>query len=80
LWAEFCFNTSYQTALRANLFEVVYGHAPPPMISFQSGAARLAAVDRQLRDRDTFLAEVKDQLLQAQAYMKAAHDKQHRLV
>jgi cellobiose-specific phosphotransferase system component IIA len=50
------------------------------MISFQSGAARLAAVDRQLRDRDTFLAEVKDQLLQAQAYMKAAHDKQHRLV
>jgi hypothetical protein len=63
------------------------------MIPFQSGAAQLAAVDRQLRDRDTlsfvnlfsivlvtFLAEVKYQLLQAQAYMKAAHDKQHRLV
>jgi hypothetical protein len=36
-WAEYCFNTSYQTALKTTPFEVVYGRAPPPMIPFQAG-------------------------------------------
>jgi hypothetical protein len=36
-WAEFCYNTSYQTALEATPFEVVYGRASPPLASFQLG-------------------------------------------
>jgi hypothetical protein len=79
-WAEYCFNTSYQMALKTTPFQVVYRRPPPPMIPFQAGSARVAAVDRQLRDRDTFLAEIKDRLLQAQALMKTAHDRQHRQV
>jgi hypothetical protein len=43
-----------------------------------SGVTRVAAVDRQLQDRDIFLVEVRDRLLQAQGIMKLAHDKQHR--
>jgi hypothetical protein len=35
-------------------------------------------VDRQLRDKDTFLAEIKDRLLQAQDLLKTTHDKHHR--
>jgi hypothetical protein len=35
---------------------------------------RMVAVDRQLRDRDEFLTEIKDRFLQSQALMKQAHD------
>jgi hypothetical protein len=31
-WAEYCFNTSYQSALRATPFEVVYGRPPPSLL------------------------------------------------
>jgi hypothetical protein len=48
------------------------------MIPFQAGSAKVVAVDRQLRDRDIFLAESKDRLLQAQTMMKATYDKHLR--
>jgi hypothetical protein len=37
-------------------------------------------VDRQLQDRNTFLAEIRERLLQAHARMKMAHDKGHHHV
>jgi len=45
-WTEFCYNSSYQTALRATLFEVVYGRPPPTMASYQAGVARVTALDK----------------------------------
>jgi hypothetical protein len=80
LWAEYCFNTSYQTALGTTPFQVVYGQPPPPIVPFQSGATKVSAVDRQLWDHDTFLAEIREHLLQAHARMKMAHDKGHHHV
>jgi hypothetical protein len=77
-WATFCYNTSYQTALKATPFEVVYGCTLPLLAPFQLGSARVATVDRQLQDRDIFLTKVHDRLLQAQTLMKTAHDKTHR--
>jgi hypothetical protein len=50
-------------ALKATSFEVVYGRAPPALLPVLPGTTRVAAVDRQLRDRDTFLMEVRDRLL-----------------
>jgi hypothetical protein len=79
-WVEYCFNTSFQTALKATPFEVVYGRAPPPPIPFQAGSARVVVVDRQLCDRDAFLQDVRERLLQAQALMKKAHNEKHQLV
>jgi hypothetical protein len=76
-WAEYYFNTSYQTALRTTPFQVVYGRPPLPMVPFQSGATKVLAMDRQLRDRDTFLVEIYERLLQAHARMKMAHYKGH---
>jgi hypothetical protein len=35
---------------------------------------RVVAVDRQLRDCDEFLTEIKYRLLQSQTLMKQAHD------
>lgn len=47
-------------------------------MSYEPGLARVVAVDKQLLQRDAFLAEIRERLLQAQDYMKEAHDKRHR--
>lgn len=41
------------------------------MLAYHPGTAKVAAVDRQLMDRDLFLAEIKERLFQAQNMMKA---------
>jgi hypothetical protein len=50
------------------------------LIPFQAGSTRVAAVDRQLRDRDAFIQDIRERLLQAQVLMKKAHDEKHRQV
>jgi hypothetical protein len=77
-WVEFCYNTSFQTALQTTPFRVVFGRDPPTLMSYQPGAARVVAVDRQLLHRDEFLAEVREHLLQARDFMKTSYDKAHR--
>jgi hypothetical protein len=77
-WAEYCYNTSYHSALRATPFEVVFGRPPPALLPYAAGAATTETVDVLLRDRDTFIAEVRDRLLQAQAYAKKYYDAKHR--
>jgi hypothetical protein len=32
-WAEFCYNMSYQTAVKCTPFRIVYGRDPPTMLS-----------------------------------------------
>ena len=61
-------------------FRVVYGRDPPPLLPYQPGKARVAAVDGQLRDRDEFLAEIKERLIQAQVTMKQYQDQTRREV
>ena len=77
-WAEYCFNTSYQSSLKATPFQVVYGREPPTLLAYQQGSARVAAVDRQLKDRDDFLADIRDRLQQAQDAMKVTQDRSRR--
>jgi hypothetical protein len=77
-WAEYCYNTSYQSTLKTTPFEVVYGRAPPTLLSYQSEIFKVAAVDRQLQERDLFLSEIRDRLLHAQQLMKRNFDGQHR--
>jgi hypothetical protein len=51
-WAEYCYNTSFHTALRATPFEVVYGHRPLPILPYTQGSAKTEAADILLRSRD----------------------------
>jgi hypothetical protein len=44
-------------------------------MSYASGLARVAVMDRQLMQRDTFIDEIRERLLQAQDHMKAQLDK-----
>jgi len=65
-WAEYCYNTSFHTALRATPFEVVYGRPPPAILPYMAGSARMDMVDGLLREHDMVLAEIRERLLQAQ--------------
>jgi len=55
-------------------FEVVYGRAPPALMSYTPGA------DRQLQDRDVFLAEIRERLILAQDTMREHQNKKRRHV
>ena len=45
-WAEFSHNSSFQMALRATPFEVVYGRPLLTMASYQPGVAQVTALDK----------------------------------
>jgi hypothetical protein len=79
-WAEYVYNTAYQTSLRDTPFRVVYGRDPPTIRSYEPGETRVAAVARNMADRDEFLADVRYRLEQAQAVHKKYYDKLHRPV
>jgi hypothetical protein len=77
-WAEYCYNTSFHTTLRATPFEVVYGHPPLPILPYRSGTTRTETADTLLRSRDEMLAEVRQRLLQAHQLSKKYYDANHR--
>ncbi|XP_068644710.1 uncharacterized protein [Aristolochia californica] len=76
-WAEFCYNTSFHTALRDTPFKVVYGRDPPCLLSYVVGSSRVAALDQALCERDRMLDLVKANLQQEQSRMKQQYDKGH---
>jgi hypothetical protein len=79
-WAEYCYNTSYHSALCATPFEVVYGRPPPPILPVDPAMARTEAAGELLRTHDEMLAEVRQRLVQAQQLAKHYYDVRHREV
>ena len=79
-WAEYVYNTAYQSSLRDTPFRVVYGRDPPTIRSYEPGDTRVAAVARNMEERDEFLADIRYRLEQAQAVQKKHYDKLHRHV
>uniref|UniRef100_A0A452Y8K5 Integrase catalytic domain-containing protein n=1 Tax=Aegilops tauschii subsp. strangulata TaxID=200361 RepID=A0A452Y8K5_AEGTS len=77
-WAEFCYNTSYHSALRATPFEVVYGRPPPRLCDYVPGEAKVAAVGTAFQDHANFVHEVGEHLHQAQQRAKHYYDDKHR--
>jgi hypothetical protein len=61
-------------------FELVYGRPPPSIRMYAPGDARLPAVERAMKDRDEFLAEVRDRLEQSQQHYNTVYDRCHRPV
>jgi len=76
-WAEFCYNTYYHSALRTTPFQVVYGRSPPPLIPRTAKTPSTATVDGLKQERDAFLNDVHERLLQAQQYAKKHYDDNH---
>jgi hypothetical protein len=79
-WAEYTFNTAYQSSLKDTPFRVVYGRDPPSIRSYEPGESRVPAVAKSMEERDQFLADVRYRLEQAQATQKLHYDKAHRHV
>ena len=79
-WAEYTYNTAYQSSLRETPFRVVYGRDPPSMRSYEPGETRVAAVAKTMEEREEFLADVRFRLQQAQDVQKRHYDKKHRPV
>jgi hypothetical protein len=79
-WAEFVFNTAYQSSLRDTPFRVIYGRDLPSIRSYEPRDTRVAAVAKSMEERAEFLADIRYRLEQAQAVQKLHYDKQHRHV
>jgi hypothetical protein len=79
-WAEYTYNTAYQSSLRDTPFHVVYGRHPPSLRSYEAGDTRVAAVAKTMAEREVFLENVRHRLEQAQAVQKRFYDNKHRAV
>jgi hypothetical protein len=79
-WAEYVFNTAFQSSLRETPFRVVYGRDPPSLRSYEQGATRVPAVAQSLAERAEFIDDIRHRLEQAQAVQKRAYDRSHRPV
>ncbi|KAG8063886.1 hypothetical protein GUJ93_ZPchr0004g39869 [Zizania palustris] len=77
-WAEYIYNTAYQSSLRDTPFRVVYGRDPPSIRSYEPGETRVAAVAKTMEERDEFLADIRLHLEQARSIYKHHYDKHHR--
>ncbi|KAM3243961.1 hypothetical protein ACQJBY_055715 [Aegilops geniculata] len=51
-WAEYIYNTAYQTATQETPFKLVYGHDPPTIRSYEPGDTRVATVAKSMAERD----------------------------
>ncbi|KAM0065899.1 putative nucleotidyltransferase, Ribonuclease H [Helianthus debilis subsp. tardiflorus] len=77
-WAEFWYNTSYQTSSQMTPFEVLYGRKPPSLTRYLRGSTPNVTLEEQLVERDNVLTLLKTNLSKAQTRMKLAADKHRR--
>lgn len=76
-WAEYWYNTSYHTSAGMTPFEIVYGRLPPSIPRYILDSSKNDVVDRDIRQRDAILQQLRYNLERAQNRMKNIADK-HR--
>lgn len=68
-WADYCYNTGFQSNAGGTLFAVVYGRPPTTLRQFLLGKIRVQASADELQDRDEILQHLRFQLEKAQQLM-----------
>lgn len=76
-WAEYCYNTSFQSAAGTTPFEVVYGRPPPNLQQYLPGEVRVQSVLETLQAKDEILEQLRIHLGRAQQRM-VREVKKHR--
>jgi hypothetical protein len=79
-WAEYVYNTTYQSSLWETSFQVVYGRDPPSIYSYEPRYTTVDAVARDMEECKAFLSDERYRLERAQAVQKRHYEKQHRPV
>lgn len=77
-WAEYWYNTSYQTATQMTPFEVVYEELHPLNTIIESGTTTAAQVENNLCERDALLKSLRKNLQAAQDRMKLNSNRHRR--
>lgn len=77
-WAEYWYNTSYHSSTQTTPFLVVYGREPPRLIRYGDTPTANANVEELLRDRDSLLVELRENLELAQTRMQKEANKHRR--
>ncbi|XP_068645200.1 uncharacterized protein [Aristolochia californica] len=77
-WAEYCYNTSFHSALQDTPFRVLCGRDPPKLLSYMAGSTRVETLDQALLDHDQVLQAATQCLKKAQTRMKEYYDKAYR--
>ena len=75
--AEWWYNTTYHTSIRATPYEIVYGQLPLAYLPYLPGDSKIEPVDRSLLKCEEMLKLLKFHLQRAQDRMKQLADK-HR--
>ena len=70
MWAEWSYNTSYNSATGMTPFEVTFGRKPPSIPQSLMGSSKLEAIDDLLSQREEVFELLRWKLLKAQDRMK----------
>ncbi|KAA0067036.1 transposon Tf2-1 polyprotein isoform X1 [Cucumis melo var. makuwa] len=69
-WAEYWYNTTYNSSIWITPFQAVYGRLPPPLIQYRDMETPNSTLDQQLKKRDVVLGALKKHLRLARERMK----------
>lgn len=79
-WAEFWFNTNYNSSLKLTPFKALYGRDPPHLLRGTTIPSVVEEVNQLTQERDQILHDLKDNLTKAQVQMKAYADRSRHAV
>ncbi|PNX92431.1 Ty3/gypsy retrotransposon protein, partial [Trifolium pratense] len=79
-WAEYWYNTAFQTSIGMTPFKALYGRDPPYLTKYEVQVDDPPALREELMERDQILQQLKTNLERAQQYMKQQADKHRREV
>ena len=69
-WAEWCYNTSWHSAIKMTPFEAVYGRPPPSLLDYVAGTSKIDAIDGILQSWTELISQLQSNITRAQLRMR----------